>query len=104
MFDKLKARYKNRFQKPYGIDVIVVECGDLYCIKTTKNANSLFPFWRQHWTTMVGAYHHVYIEGELFFRKKEEAIEFAKQVYDKLVVEKKAKTIPSAKNVVFRAT
>jgi hypothetical protein len=104
MFDNLKAWYKNRFQKPYGIDVIVVECGDLYYIKSSKNANSLFPGWWQHWTALVGSYDVKYIGTDLFFRKKEEAIEFAKQTYDKLVAEKKAKTVPTGKNVVFRAS
>ena len=106
MFDNLKAWYKNRFQKPYGVDVIVVECGDLYRVDSTANANSLFAQWRNHWApiSFTDKRDTVYIDGNLFFRKKEEAIEFAKLVYDHMIDEKKAKTIPSGKSVIFRAS
>ena len=103
MFNKLKAWYKNRFQKPFGIDVIVVECGDLYRVDSTTNANSLFPRWRQHWTSLPDKWDVVYVRADIFFRKKEEAIEFAKQTYEKLVAKEKAKMIPTGKNVIFRA-
>ena len=103
MLNKFINWFNDRFNKPYGIEVVVVESiNGMFKVRYTLDGNSLIPCWHDYWSSM-NEYDTEIISGVLHFGKKEDAIKIANSTYAKLfnIAEEKAALAKKGK-IVFR--